>query len=424
MNTPSDSPLLRDKGLSSSQLQSFFDDYTAGDAPIIERMAAGSPYPVGRELDEIGQRAMQAFWDSNAMYARYYPSLTRMERELVGAGVRLLHGDEHTDGTLSSGGSESILLAVKSARDLAESERGITEPEMVVPATGHPAFWKASQFLKVKLVVIALDDEYRPDLEQMKQAITSNTVIAVASAPSFTLGVVDPVDEMADIARDRGVPLHVDACVGGFFLPFLEREGYAVPPFDFRVEGVETMSLDLHKYGWAPRGVSMVLTRGSQRLAHQWFEFGYPPPRPANWYRTPGVAGSRPGANVAAAWAVMAYLGQQGYRRLARVCMDFSQRIWDTIDQTDGLVLLGQPLMPLFTYSSDESIVSLQAVAKGMEDKGWLVHKDVFPQPLIRMMQSPGHAPYVDQYRADLVEVTEKARLGLISGEGADAAYR
>jgi sphinganine-1-phosphate aldolase len=215
----------------------------------------------------------------------------------------------------------------------------------------------------------------------------------------------------------------VDGCVGAFFLPFLEQEGYDVPSFDFRVEGVETISADLHKYGYAPRGISMLLTRRPERLQHQFFTFGFPPPRPEVWYRTPGVAGSRPGASVAAAWAVMAYLGREGYGRLTRTCREYCERMWATINSIEGLYVNGRPHMPLFTYSADDRIFPLAVVTKGMEDRGWLVHKDVFPRPLVRLMQAPAHAPFIDEYLADLAEVAAQARQGAIAGEGADAAY-
>jgi len=423
METGGQSDLLRGPGRSAQEIDHLIAEYSADDPPILERMSAGSPFPAGADIDAVALRAATAFWDSNAMYARYYPSLMRMESELIEAGVELLHGDANTWGTLSSGGSESILLALKSARDYARAERGVTEPELVIATTGHPAFWKAAAFLGVRLVPVDIDAEDRPDLSQFARSLNEATVMAVASAPNFTLGTMEPVTEMAAVARAAGVPLHVDGCVGGFFLPFLEQEGYPVPRFDFRIEGVETISADLHKYGYAPRGISMLLTRRPERLQHQYFTFGFPPPRPKVWYRTPGVAGSRPGASIAAAWAVMAYLGREGYGRLVRTCRQYCERMWETINGIDGLFVNGQPLMPLFTYSADERTLSLAAVTNGMEERGWLVHKDVFPRPLVRLMQSPAHAPFVEKYLSDLAEVAELARHGGIAGKGTDAAY-
>src|SRR5690606_19217124 len=228
-------------------------------------------------------------------------------------------GDRRVVGTMTSGGSESILLAVKAARDWAAAERRVRGvPQIVLPRSAHPAFPKACSYFGLEPVFTPVRDDYRADPLAIKRAISSRTILVVGSAPAYPQGVVDPIDEIADLARRNGLWCHVDACVGGFMLPFVRELGWPVPPFDFSVPGVVSMSADLHKYGYSAKGASVVLFRDARRRRYSYYAF-------TDWsgriYASSTMTGTRPGGAIAAAWAVMQHLGRDGYRRITAEVM-------------------------------------------------------------------------------------------------------
>ena len=216
--------------------------------------------------------------------------------------------------------------------------------------------------------------------------------------------MVDPIEELAPIAAERDIGFHVDSCVGGFFLPFVEKLGEPIPLFDFRVPGVTTISADLHKFGYTAKGASLIMSRDRDVFEHQPFRFGGGS-RPDDWYVTPSMTGTRPGGAIAAAWAVMTYLGEAGYLDRTRRTLDYLHRWWAAIEAIDGLYIMGKPAMSVFAVASPT--LDMYAVGKGMEERGWIVYMDSEPVPSLRFMQSPGHEPYVDAYMADLREVVE-----------------
>lgn len=397
------------------------ESYAREDLDPVEGLAAGSPFATGRpEVEEVAQRAFMRFWDVNAMYRRYFPSIERMEGELVAMTAGLLNAPAGFSGVVSSGGSESILLAVKAARDATRRERPSADT-LVVSETAHPAFWKAAEYLDLSVRAVPLTRTLELDEEGFADAVRGDVVLAVASAPSFVLGSVDPVEQVAQICMTRGVGVHVDGCVGGFALPWLERLGVELPAFDFRVDGVVSMSADLHKYGFAPRGSSVMIARDADWGDHAVFRYGSPP-RPESWYVTPTVAGSRPGSSIASAWAVMMHLGTAGYVDMAREARYVCERMWSHLEGLD-LDVLGSPVWSLFTFSMGEGGSETADLAAGMRARGWLVHEDVFPQPLIRMMMAPGQFPRVDEYLADLTEVVAAVREGKAFTAGPSASY-
>jgi glutamate/tyrosine decarboxylase-like PLP-dependent enzyme len=221
--------------------------------------------------------------------------------------------------------------------------------------------------------------------------------------------MVDPIEELAAIAAERDIGFHVDSCVGGFFLPFVERAGQPVPTFDFRVPGVTTISADLHKFGYAAKGASVIMSRDRDVFDHQPFRFGGGA-RPDDWYVTPSMTGTRPGGAIAAAWAVMTYLGEAGYLDRTRRTLAYLRRWWDAIEAIDGLEVMGEPVMSVFAVTS--SSLDMFAIGQGMEERGWIVFADSQPVPALRYMQSPGHEPFVDRYVADLREVADEVRRG------------
>ncbi|MCL4264902.1 MAG: aminotransferase class V-fold PLP-dependent enzyme [Anaerolineae bacterium] len=296
---------------------------------------------------------------SNPLHADLWPSLAKFEAEIVAMTAHMLgagqtrpgHGvDEEICGTVSSGGTESILLAMKTYRDWARDKKGITRPEMIVPVTAHAAFDKAAQYFNIKLVRIPVDHNYRADWTAVREAITRNSIVIVGSAPSFPHGAIDPIEEMSTLALKYGVGFHTDACLGGFVLPWAKKLGYAVPPFDFRLPGVTSMSADTHKYGYAAKGTSVVLYRGAELRRYQYFTAT---DWPGGLYFSPTFAGSRPGALSAACWAAMVSLGEEGYLEATRRVLETAVTIREGIAAMPELRLLGHSLF-VHAFTSDE----------------------------------------------------------------------
>ena len=234
---------------------------------------------------------------SNPLHSDLFPSSSKFESEIVSMTANMLGADKMKNdvcGVVSSGGTESIMLAMKTYRDWAKETKGITRPEIVIPATAHAAFDKAGEYFHIKVNHIPVDSDFRMDVQQVKKSITNNTIAVVGSAPSFPHGVIDPLEELAQIALDRHIGFHVDACLGGFVLPWAEKLGYSVPPFDFRLAGVTSMSADTHKFGYAAKGTSVVLYRGKDLRQFQYFTAS---DWPGGLYFSPTFAGSRPGGN-------------------------------------------------------------------------------------------------------------------------------
>jgi len=412
---------LPKQGISAQELNRMMQEMASQDLPYKERLASGTVYMAGDDVLEVARQAYMTFFSSNPLYSKTFPSMPRMEQEVVAMSASLMHGDQAT-GAVTSGGSESILLGVKSARDRARvTKPNVTSPEMVVPESAHPAFWKAAHYFGLKIVPTPLDLNCVLDLPKYLAAVNDNTVLMVGSAPSLTLGMIDPIPQMAAVAYERNINFHVDSCVGGYFLPFVEKLGYPQTQFDFRVPGVTTISADLHKFGYAAKGTSMLLSRDPDIFRHQVFEFG-PPPRPAGWYNTPTIAGTRPGGAIAAAWAVMNYLGEEGYLRVVGQTMRYIKHLQASINAIDGLKVLGEPAMSVFAYTG--TTIDVHAVADAMKLRGWMVSKDNHPVKAIRFMQSLGHEPYFVDYLKDLKEVAHLvAQEGLTAGDGPGADY-
>jgi len=409
-----------DRGLTRSELSAELEEAARHNVDWRGRMASGVNYFVSDEVVEVAKEAYLRFFSTNALYRGYFPGVARFEHEIIDIAADIFHGP-HARGSVTSGGSESILTAVKSARDRARATHpAIHRPEMVVPASAHPAFWKAAHYFGFEVRKVPLDDEHQVDLDRYESAIGDDAVLLVGSAPSLTLGMVDPIPTMARWAAEKDINFHVDACVGGWFLPFAEDIGEEFPTFDFRTPGVTTISADLHKFGYGAKGASVIISRDAEIYRHQEFRFGAPE-RNADWYVTPSLTGTRPGGAIAAAWAVLRYLGRDGYRRVVDESLDFIRQLQRGIDAIDGLHVMGRPAMTLFAYGSDT--LDVFAVAAGLTERGWLVSRDTWPVPCIRFMQSLGHAPLVDRYLSDLEEVAGLVRSGALASEGGRADY-
>ena len=370
-------------------------------------------YPAGDDVDEVLREAATLYLFENALNPARFPSLKRMEGDVVSMATGLLHGGETAGGFMTSGGTESILMAVKTARDRARAERGIARGNVVVPVSAHPAFAKAAHYLDLELRQVPLDADLRADVTAAADLVTEATVLVAGSAPNYPHGVVDPIPELAALAAERGAFFHTDACVGGFVLPFLERLGHPVPPWDFRVPGVTTISADVHKYGYALKGASVIAHRDRRTRRYQTFSFDR---WPGGAYGTPALAGARGAAPIAAAWAVMHYLGESGYLRLTRLLMDTTARLRAGIASTPGLRIWGDPAMSLLAFGS--ATLDIAAVGDAMDDRGWHLDRQTAP-PALHMMVTPNHAKVADQFLADL----EAAAATQAPARGKEARY-
>ncbi len=360
-------------------------------------------YNAGPEVDALLQAAAGHTLLENALNPFVFPSLREMQREVVAIVNDLLHGDEGTGGTMTSGGTESIFMAVKTARDKARPERGIARGRIVVPRTAHPAFAKAAHLLDLEFTQMPLGADLRTHADALNGMITPNTVLVVGSAPCYPFGMIDPIPELARAAMDAGVPFHVDACLGGLMLPFLERLGYEVPPWDFRVPGVTSISADLHKYGYAVKGASVVLHRPKTNLQYQVFQFS---DWPGGIYGTQAFQGSKPAAPIGAAWAVLHFLGWEGYLRLAEEAMDATRRLIEGVGAMPGVHVWGEPDMTAVAIGSRE--VDIHAAADILNERGWHFDRQDGP-PAIHLMASPRHKLVVDEFLSDLCYAVEHA---------------
>jgi len=336
-----------------------------------EGYASGAVYHGDSEHIDFLTQAYALHSQSNPLHPDLWPSAAKFEAEIVAMTANMLGAEAarangaEVCGTLSSGGSESLLLAMKTYRDWARATKGITEPEVIVPVSAHAAFEKAAQYFGIRLIKVPLDAEYRADLAAVREAISPKTIAIVGSAPGFPHGIIDPIPELAALALEHGIGCHVDACLGGFVLPWAERLGYPVPPFDFRLPGVTSISADTHKYGYAAKGTSVILYRSPELLHYQYFTVG---DWPGGLYFSPTFAGSRPGALSAAAWAALLAMGEAGYLEATRRILETAAQIKAGIAQIPGLKILGDPLW-VIAMGSDE--LNIYQVMEEMSHKGW-----------------------------------------------------
>jgi sphinganine-1-phosphate aldolase len=337
-----------------------------------EGYVSGAVYHGEPEHVDLLSRVYALHSQSNPLHADVWPSVSKFEAEIVSMTAGLLGGStrprsagERVCGTVTSGGTESILLAMKAYRDQARARRGIVHPEIVAAETAHTAFDKAAQYFGIRRVNVPVDAEYRADVQAMRGAISKDTIALVASAPAYPHGIIDPVEQIAVLAREHGIGLHVDACLGGFVLPFARELGYGVPAFDFSVAGVTSMSADTHKYGYAAKGTSVVLYAGEELLHHQYF---VATDWPGGLYFSPTLSGSRPGALSAACWAALVHMGHAGYRDATRKILETASRIRAGIAAIAGLRVLGDPLW-VIAFAADG--FDIYRVLDAMSQRNW-----------------------------------------------------
>lgn len=362
-------------------------------------------FPAGLDVEEVASAAYTLFFGENGLNPTAFPSLRTFETEVVAMTAALLGGDAAVAGNMTSGGTESILLAVKTARDWARTERPhIQRPEIVACQSVHPAFHKAAHYFGLRVVTTPPRADLRADVERIAAAISANTILLVGSAPAYPHGVVDPIAGLAQLAADRGLLMHVDACVGGMLLPFARRLGYPVPDFDFTVPGVTSISVDLHKYGYAAKGASVILYRSASLRRHQFFvATGWP----GGIYPSPSMTGTRPGGAIAAAWAVMNYLGEAGYLALADQVMGTAQTLQAGIARIDGVHVLGKPDMSVMAIASDRH--DIYDIGDELTLRGWHLDRQQFP-PSLHLTVMPAHAATANAFLDDLAAAVAAVR--------------
>ncbi len=359
-------------------------------------------HPNDPVLEEVLTEASAMYTFHNGLNPDAFPSLRQMQRDVVEITAGLLGGgpEDGLAGFMTSGGTESILMAVKAAKVRAAVERDVHDPNIVVPLSAHAAFDKACDYFGIESRRTPVGDDYRADVGALADTIDGSTVLVVASAPSYPQGVVDPVSDIAALAADRGVNCHVDACMGGFLLPFLERLGRFGKPWDFRVPGVTSMSADLHKYGYTPKGASVVMHRDRTLRRYQTFSFdGWL----GGFYASSGVAGTKPGGPIAAAWAALHHLGEAGYLRLTAAAHDAAIALIEGVRATPGLAVLGEPETTLVAIAPAEgSAVDAFALGDALSARGWHLDRQAPPESLHSTVHA-GHAGTVmDEFLVDL----------------------
>ena len=405
-------PELPAHGRSRDDVIAELDSKRARDARWREGRTFGLVFDGGPEVHAVAEAAQLLYMHENALNPLAFPSLGQIQSEVVDVCAHLFHGEPEASGFMTSGGTESILMAVKAARERGRAEGGIEHPSMVIPESAHAAFHKAGHYFGVEVRKIGVRPDWRADVDAMADAITDDTVLVVGSAPQYPQGVIDPIPELAALAAAAGANFHTDACMGGFVLPFLESLGETVAPWDFRVEGVTSISADLHKLGYAPKGASVILHRTKELRQWQTFVFD-------DWlggfYASPNMQGSRPGAPMASAWAVLQHLGRDGYEHLTRVAVDTCREIVTGIREIPGLAVLGEPDAHLFALNSDDNTLDVFALGDALKARGgWYLDRQSPPDSLHATV-SAGNAPVAGELLADL-----RACVQAVRGDRAD----
>jgi glutamate/tyrosine decarboxylase-like PLP-dependent enzyme len=373
----------------------------AADLPVHGGRTLAYVYDSGDpEVDRVGREAVAAYAASNALDPTAFPSLLRMENELVGFACGLLDAPPSAVGTVTSGGTESILLAVQAARD---SRPDVARPRMVLPATAHAAFHKAAHYFGVEPVIVPVGPDFRADATAMADAIDDDAVLVAASAPSYAHGVVDPVTEIAAAAAARGVRCHVDACIGGWVLPYAARLGRDVPPWTFAVDGVTSISVDTHKYAYAPKGTSLLVHRDPGLRKPQYFASAA---WPGYTMLNATTQSTRSGGPVAGTWAVVQQVGDEGYLELADRAFAAVDAIVACIEWEPALRLVARPDSTLVALATNDSCDPF-TLTDELVSRGWYVQPQLSyggHGPTVHLSVSAGTLPHVAEFGEALAE--------------------
>lgn len=386
-------------GASWPELKAQMKAYSAGDVDWHRGRVPMFVFRNDTETYEIGRNAFFEYFTENGLGgSRAFHGVGRMEREVLQYGLDLLNGPDDAAGVFTPGGSESIFIAVKAARDAFRARAGAPRSDLniVMPDSAHAAFDKAAQTMDLEIRRVPLRADMRVDSDAMGAMIDARTMLIVGSAPCYPHGVVDPMERLSELAVNQDVWLHVDACVGGWILPFFRSNGRDVGAFDFALPGVRSLSADLHKFGFCPKPASTVFFRDrsdqerAQFVADAW---------PSGIFRTATLAGTRPAGAVAAAWSVLNHLGETGYRRAADRLAQMTDAYVADIKAIEGMEMWAKPDMSLINFGSRTH--DMGRVAAQMTDRGWLTTLTRRPVG-IHIMMSLLHDEPRQQYIADL----------------------
>ena len=396
-----------EQGTSQQQLFSELDSFSANDADWRSGRTFSLVFYPGVEVAEVVQKAYLRYFFENGLNPTVFKSLNRMENEVVSMTADLLHAPETAVGNMTSGGTESIICAVKAAKKYAQSKNAaISKPNIVAPETVHPAFFKAADYFDIEMrVAKGAGDSLLPLIEDMRKLIDGNTVMLVGSAPAYPHGIIDPLEEISKLALEKNIWMHVDACVGGYMLPFLEQLGEPVPVFDFRLAGAASISLDLHKYGYGAKGSSVVLYRNGDFRKKQFYAYTA---WPGGLYASPSISGTRPGGAIAAAWAVLNYMGKQGYKKFAAETMAAARKIQLAVNTTPGLKVVGNPLLTVFSFMSTGNI-DIYRLGDELTALGWNLDRQLQP-PSLHLTVSYGNVAFADEFVRDLAIAVAKTQ--------------
>jgi sphinganine-1-phosphate aldolase len=399
---------LPETGRPADEIFAEMEALTAHDKDFAAGRTFGLVYHAGHDVEEVARRAHDRFVWHNALNPDVKPSMRDMSRTVIGSTAWLLAGGAAGDGGLAdelagfmtSGGTESILMGVKAAKVRALRERGVERPNIVLPTSAHAAFAKASDYFGIEPRRIEVREDFRADVDAMADAVDDQTVLIVGSAPQYPQGVIDPIADMASIAVERGINCHVDACMGGFTLPFLERAGLVDKAWDFRVPGVSSISADLHKYGFVPKGASVIMHRDKSLRRNQTFVFdGWL----GGFYASSGILGTKPGGPIAASYATMQYLGVEGYVEKASQAFRARERLVDAVRRLPGLIVLGEPEVTLCAITGEPGVVDAFQLGDELSSRGWHLDRQAPPDSL-HASCAPIHdtGSVLDEFLADL----------------------
>ncbi|XP_046738089.1 sphingosine-1-phosphate lyase [Diprion similis] len=369
---------------------------------------SGTVYRNDKELIDLVTSVYGVASYTNPLHADVFPGICKMEAEVVKAACNLFHGGSESCGTMTTGGTESILMACKALRDYAKAVKGIKKPEMVVPTTAHSAFDKAAQYLKIKIITVPVNPRsFTVSIASMRKAISRNTIMLVGSAPNFPYGTMDNIEAISELGILYNIPVHVDACLGGFLICFMEAAGFSMPPFDFALPGVVSISADTHKYGYAPKGSSIVLYR-EKKYRH--YQYTVTTDWPGGIYGSPTVNGSRAGGIIAACWATMMYFGMDGYVEATKRVIETTKYIEQELRKMDGIFIFGLPATSVIAIGSEEFHIYRLSDALGA--KGWNLNPLQFPSGIhicvTHLHTEPGFADkFLEDVRTELAVILQ-----------------
>jgi glutamate/tyrosine decarboxylase-like PLP-dependent enzyme len=405
---------LPSSGVPADQVLARLDALKEHDVRWRDGRAFTLAYYAGPEVSAVADEAHRRFSTDNALNTDAFPSLRTIQAEVVGIVADWLQAGPDGAGFMTSGGTESILMAVKAARERGRAERGVARPNVVLPTSAHAAFEKGCYYFGLESRRVAVRDDWRADADAMADAIDDDTVLVVGSAPQYPQGVVDPIADIAALAAERDINCHVDACMGGVTLTYLARLGYDIAPWNFTVPGVTSISVDLHKFGYTAKGASVIMHRSKRLRAYQTFVTD-------NWlggmYGSSGVLGTKGGGPMAAAWAVMHHLGDEGYLRLTADARRATEQIAAAVRSMPELVLRAEPDAMLLSFgAADPSALDVYAVADALWRRGWYVDRQG-PPPSLHLTVNAVHADKVESFLADLGASIDEVTAAAASGD-------